>query len=723
MKHPPRRAVTERHKRKTSFAPLRGLEEEVKVVPSFHNKSICTEEIKTDVTNTSTQYLNDTKNFGVGTESVRMVDANVATKSKKYEEIGCTTDKLPMNDVETETEVKEVVDAEINTHRYEYVETGVNTQKTLSKDTWVNTHRVHYIDSNDANTIAQNWCYLILQEKELENEIAKNNEKKRTQRLYSKFYEDILPEDKMNLLEYLKDKFLNFSAWNVESIEDKCLVYSSKTPYEMIRSKQIQNNNGNSLRNSTAKRSSMSFTSIVNTNRKVGVCLFLLSIYLFFSVNGFNLVGNTILCLLLPLLLITSVFNSQISEEKTERATETVNSENSLYKVKTKFNGQPDDIAFALWKPNHRKEWDLNIVSFLQEELSPVFNKNLNIQYQSYEEGTFTEHVSYNFYKEEDGVFYILEETNIDRFTGEKNHRLFEIKHQVDSQDQSYYSLWVYGQLTDNLVNHKTERGCKLDYVKGLVVYVENATDLPSSQIILQLSKTPSLKIEGERLKVEGRNRFSFKKTNESLEQINESAELGEEDEIEEYKMSQIGMKDTLLTVDEFNSIDCESDGYDIDLQDKLYEEVDDILRTESDDLSQIKNEALSFDKRNGRYPSRDSIASNSDTKERKHSPKKLSSDNEVFEENSFKEKANDLTKNLEAFIDLKTIDEVSDESRKLETKDEPTKDNWQTKAEKDSNGAVASPYKNSYNVLNPTLGTSTVDFNFKPKANLKNKF
>lgn len=80
-------------------------------------------------------------------------------------------------------------------------------------------------------------------------------------------------------------------------------------------------------------------------------------------------------------------------------------------------------------------------MSFLQEELSPVFNKNLNIQYQSYEEGTFTEHVSYNFYKEEDGVFYILEETNIDRFAGEKNHRLFEIKHQVDSQDQSYYSL------------------------------------------------------------------------------------------------------------------------------------------------------------------------------------------------------------------------------------------------------------------------------------------
>jgi hypothetical protein len=92
----------------------------------------------------------------------------------------------------------------------------------------------------------------------------------------------------------------------------------------------------------------MSFTSIVNTNRKVGVCLFLLSIYLFFSVNGFNLVGNTLLCLLLPLLMITSVFNSQISEEKTERVTETINSEDSFYKVKTKFSGQPDDIAFAL---------------------------------------------------------------------------------------------------------------------------------------------------------------------------------------------------------------------------------------------------------------------------------------------------------------------------------------------------------------------------------------
>lgn len=250
--------------------------------------------------------------------------------------------------METETEDKVLIDTAINTLRYEYVEAGINTQKTLFSEASVNTHKVNYIESSEANLIAQNCCYLIMQEKELENEIAKKDEKRRTQRLYSKFYDDILPEDKMNSLVALKEKFTNFSAWNVEAVGDRCLVYSSKTPAEIIRSKQNQNNNRKSLAGSTTNIGPMSFTNTVNINRKVGVCLFLLSSYLFFSANEFNLIANTLLCVLLPLLLITSVFNSQLSEEKSEKEKEEVSPEESLYKIKTKLVGQPDDIAFAL---------------------------------------------------------------------------------------------------------------------------------------------------------------------------------------------------------------------------------------------------------------------------------------------------------------------------------------------------------------------------------------
>jgi hypothetical protein len=93
------------------------------------------------------------------------------------------------------------------------------------------------------------------------------------------------------------------------------------------------------------------------------------------------------------------------------------------------------------------------------------------------------------------------------------------------------------------------------------------------------------------------------------LEQINESAEFKtDEDDIEEFKMSQLYMKDTLLTIDEFNSMDGDSHELDSNLVDETSEEASHLLRTESDDLSQIMFEAIAYDKRVERFVSKDSI-------------------------------------------------------------------------------------------------------------------
>ena len=208
----------------------------------------------------------------------------------------------------------------------------------------------------------------------------------------------------------------------------------------------------------------------------------------------------------------------------------------------------------------------------------------MTIKYQSHQGISISENISYTFYKEEDGLLYILEETSYDFKENDKAYRLFELKHQLDKNGKEYYELTVYGEILPHIILHKTEDIYKLDYINGILAYIETSTDLPSTHVPFHLRKT-------SREANEGNGRFSFKRGSDSLDQINESAEFGDNDELEEFKFSQINFKDTLLTVDKFQ--EGESQNYDSESEEILERG---LAKQESDEISLIKKEVLDFD-------------------------------------------------------------------------------------------------------------------------------
>jgi hypothetical protein len=316
---------------------------------------------------------------------------------------------------------------------------------------------------------------------------------------------------------------------------------------------------------------------------------------------------------------MTAVDISKINQKVVPKNIETPCSDRLLYKTTSKLYCHPDDIAYALCKPRHREQWDMNLLEIGDAKIDPKMAQSLEILYQSYTGREMTQAVDYTFYKEDNGVYYILEVTLLDLFKNEHNYRLFELRTCLDQHCEEYLALTVYTDTTINMMHHRGEHIVKTDYLKGLLAYINLADDLPSSRKDLLLRKTSSMNSDGEnKNRLSGRLRFSFKNGNNSLEQINESAEDHySEDEYEEFKMDQLNMKDTLLTIDKSDLADSdladsellgegESD-YEISMKDKLYDEVDDILcselqidvdiqRMDSDDLTQIKDEAREFD-------------------------------------------------------------------------------------------------------------------------------
>ena len=120
---------------------------------------------------------------------------------------------------------------------------------TLTKellDSSTNTDPLKFIDAQTAGAIAQNCCYLIHQEKELEAELSKKEEQRKNQRIFTKLYEDTLSDEKREVLEKLK-KYLQFDKWNVETNDDKSISYSSKTPAEIINSRNLTNESDQDL--------------------------------------------------------------------------------------------------------------------------------------------------------------------------------------------------------------------------------------------------------------------------------------------------------------------------------------------------------------------------------------------------------------------------------------------------------------------------------------------
>ena len=354
--------------------------------------------------------------------------------------------------------------------------------------------------------------------------------------------------------------------------------------------------------------------------------------YLISSNLNHILLANVSLILLLPFLLLTAIDISR-TNTKYKVHEPNIRDERILVKSCSKLYCQPDDLAYALCKETHRKKWDLNLLSFEEGEskMSGKLDHSLQLTYQSQKQCEIIKAVDYTFYKEEQGLYYILEASLIDVFENEHNYRLFELSSSIDKDNKECFIMTVYSDITRNMAKYQGYNIIRSDYVKGLLMYIDMADDLPSYNSNLITTNISSVSSESENIggkKMAGKFRSGLLNSGKSLEQINESAEDNyTEDDIEEYKIEQFNMKDTLLTIDksdlaessninvsvlyksgEINADSVQSDDYEIDMQDKLYDEVDMLLesgaamgemkKTDSIDLSMIKNEAREYDSR-----------------------------------------------------------------------------------------------------------------------------
>lgn len=158
-----------------------------------------------------------------------------------------------------------------------------------------------------------------------------------------------------------------------------------------------------------------------------------LAIYLYSSAHGWTLLSNVSLLILIPLCILTAIDISKINPPvRQEEVSEESSSDTVIYKSVSKLYCQPDDIAYALCKDKHRLKWDMNLLSLSESQLGPKLDQSIDARYQSYTNREMNQAIEYTFYKEDNGLFYILEASVIDLFENECNYRLFEIKSSID---------------------------------------------------------------------------------------------------------------------------------------------------------------------------------------------------------------------------------------------------------------------------------------------------
>jgi hypothetical protein len=67
----------------------------------------------------------------------------------------------------------------------------------------------------------------------------------------------------------------------------------------------------------------------------------------------------------------------------------------------------------------------MDIIDIFQSESPMTPIHEINIQYASHLEGSISEAIFYDYYQESEDMYYILEDSVIDRFSGEHSNRLF----------------------------------------------------------------------------------------------------------------------------------------------------------------------------------------------------------------------------------------------------------------------------------------------------------
>jgi hypothetical protein len=113
----------------------------------------------------------------------------------------------------------------------------------------------------------------MMQEKELEIALNIKKDEVEIPPTFSRMFSDIIPEDRLDLISKLKEKYYSFEDWNLESVDNQLLVYSSKTPQQIIQQK---NQFKNQLADATSEirnigQMSRVISNTLEANKKVAV--------------------------------------------------------------------------------------------------------------------------------------------------------------------------------------------------------------------------------------------------------------------------------------------------------------------------------------------------------------------------------------------------------------------------------------------------------------------
>ena len=214
------------------------------------------------------------------------------------------------------------------------------------KDSRINTVNVDYIDATEGELISQKIWYLIMKERELEQKLKEKDDALNMQKKFTHLFSMSIPQAPLKIIEEMKSEVVNFKDWNIQTIDDKCLIYSSLTPKELISKKYTSLNKLDNIESNINKKQMLFVKQLQNNSKLVSVWLIVLISYLLSVTNECHLISNSLLWVLFPLIIYWALCLSQENYEIEEFEVANNKSANSeFYKIKTKFIGYPDDLA------------------------------------------------------------------------------------------------------------------------------------------------------------------------------------------------------------------------------------------------------------------------------------------------------------------------------------------------------------------------------------------
>ena len=419
--------------RSNSFGKLKGLDDDVKVISDISQLSktmprrpVTKEEIKEKLKENVTEIINENTNQETKDQNKeefkQIIKEEVKEKSKKQfnfefteesktrlkdsctqysaftADVDCGTEPVHYRDTAVLTLQKETLEQEINTDIKEFKEAEIETILKEYKDSIMNTINVDFIDTTAAELISQKIWYLIIKGRDLDRKLKEKEEIIQRQKRNTSHFETSISSKTHETIEEIKSDLIINKQWSIESIDDKCLVYSSLSQKELIEkshSSKIQDNS----KFSTKKQQKYLIQQIINNSKFISICAILLVFYLVSLARGNLLLSNSFLCILFPLTILCALTISKTDYEGKDDSQKSSSNKfiSESYKIKTKFSGQPDDLVHILANKSYRRNWDLNLIDFTKVEDRQTSPYSFTAVYETLEGVKINEEIDYSF--------------------------------------------------------------------------------------------------------------------------------------------------------------------------------------------------------------------------------------------------------------------------------------------------------------------------------------